>query len=178
MRSDPTVINLLGWLTLYKLVKKDHSGNLVFSLLSIFNFQCVINNKTYRSLQRFLISSCLHLKHYIVNIHTISISFVLSATKSAWFYLRNYSSAISDMKDIKRISYINPLFLKIKRNSLIKVITERTSQTFGISKSCVLAAPFCWEETRLEGAHANLKEKVIKQKDTQRLWPTSVPGCD
>jgi hypothetical protein len=39
-----------------------------------------------------------------VNIHNINISFVITAIKSTWFYLRNHSSPILDLQDIKRVS--------------------------------------------------------------------------
>ena len=39
-----------------------------------------------------------------MNIHNINISFVITAIKSTWFYLRNNSSPILDLQDIKRVS--------------------------------------------------------------------------
>ena len=108
MRTDPAVnrsIRLACW------GKKKTVETVCFLT---FTFQCVLNDKVYRSLQRLLkvsnaewvkqiLKSSLHL-NYNVNIHNINISFVITATKSTWFYLRNNSSPSLDLQDIKRVS--------------------------------------------------------------------------
>lgn len=122
--------------------KKDHSGN---RLLPTFNFQCVINDKIYRSLQRHvkvsntewveqILNSGLHL-NYVVNILHINISFVITATKSTWFYLRNNASPILGLKHKEDFLGLHSIEKKkrkreIRINSLLTVLTKRTSQLF------------------------------------------------
>ena len=137
MRTHPTVnwsIRLACWGKKKKIVET--------VCFLTFTFQRVLNDKVCRSLQTLLkvsnaewvkqiLKSSLHL-NYNVNIHNINISFVITAIKSTWFYLRNNSSPILDLQDIKRVSlhWNKKRKRETRMHSLPVALTKKMSKHF------------------------------------------------